>query len=292
MDPVVAASLALGALAATGVLIIAGELLPATPALGAALRRLHDGPAPAGPTSRGRRVPRWLARRFPVPRDDLALLGYRTERYLATVLAAAGTGAVSPILVAAMLTAAGRSLPAQAAAVASVASVAAAAGFAAAAHRDVAYRARRLRAEFRHVVAVYLVLVAMERGGGHGTVEALERAGQVGDNPVMQRIRDALLRARSHHLPPWEELAELGTRIGVPELADVGQIMRGSGQSGAQVHRTLLEQAASLRDRIRTDALARAEATTGRLEIPGAVLLLVLAAFVIYPITQRIYLGM
>lgn len=291
MDPVLAASLAVGALAAAGVLVIVGELLPATPALGAALRRLHERPAPAGPAA-GRRVPGWLARRFPVPRDDLALLGRPTDRYVATVLAAAAAGAISPILLAAVLAASGRSVPSQAAATGAVAAVVAAAGFAVAAHRDVAYRARRLRAEFRQVVAVYLVLVAMERGAGHGTVESLERAGQVGDNRVMRRIRDALLRARTHRLPPWEELAELGTRVGVPELADVGQIMRGSGQSGAQVHRTLLDRAASLRDQIRTDALARAEATTGRLEIPGAVLLLVLAAFVIYPITQRIYLGM
>lgn len=290
MDPVLAASLAVGALAAAGALVAVGELLPATPALGAALRRLHGDVDQSGEAT-GRGVLRWLSRRFPVPRDDLALLGYRPERYAATVLVAAGAGAASPLLVGAVLAAAGR-IPPAAPLGGGVLAVVAAVGFAVAAHRDIGYRARRLRTGYRQVIAVYLTLVAMERGAGHGTVEALERAGQVGDHPVVYRIRDALLRARSHHRPPWEELAELGERIGVPELTDVGQIMRGSGLSGAQVHRTLLDRAASLRDQIRTDALARAEATTGRLEIPGAVLLLVLAAFVIYPITQRIYLGM
>ena len=94
---------------------------------------------------------------------------------------------------------------------------------------------------------------------------------------------------RSHHRPPWDELSALANQIGVVELGDVGQIMHSSGQSGAQVHRTLLERADSLRDELRAEALARAEATTGKLEVPGAVLLVVLAAFVIYPITQRVF---
>jgi hypothetical protein len=105
------------------------------------------------------------------------------------------------------------------------------------------------------------------------------------------RVRETLLRARAHHRPPWDELTMLGQQIGVPELSDVGQIMQAAGQSGAQVNRTLLERADSLRDQIRADALAKAEATTGKLEIPGAVLLFILAAFVIYPITQRVYIG-
>lgn len=293
MDPVLLGSLLVGALVATGAVLVVGELLPAHPRLGPALRRLHDdlGFAPDRPIAPGR----WWRRlwhRFPVPRQDLSLLGYGTDRYVTLLLVAAGGGALLPVVAVVMFTAAGRALPGSVVAAVPALMTAAAAAAAAVVHRDVAWRARRLREGFRHAVAVYLVMVAMERSAGHGTVEALERAAQVADNPVIRRIRDALLRARSHHRPPWEELATLGERVGVPELTDLGQIMRGSGQSGAQVHRTLLDRAASLRDQIRTDALARAEATTGRLEIPGAVLLLVLAAFVIYPITQRITVGM
>lgn len=290
MDPVLLGSLLVGALAATGAVIVVGELLPAHPRLGPALRRLHDdlGPAPTVPTGPWRRL--WY--RYPVPRQDLSLLGYGTDRYVTLLLVAVGAGALLPVVAVVMFTAAGRALPGSVVAAVPALMVGTAAAAAVVVHRDVTWRARRLREEFRHAVAVYLVMVAMERSAGHGTVEALERAAQVADNRVVRRIRDALLRARSHHRPPWEELAALGERIGVPELTDLGQIMSGSGQSGAQVHRTLLDRAASLRDQIRTDALARAEATTGRLEIPGAVLLLVLAAFVIYPITQRITVGM
>lgn len=288
MDLVLVASLLLGALAATGVIVVVRELSPATPALGPALRRLH--PRPEQRVS-GWVVPPRLLRRLPVPHDSLALLGHTPARYAGTLLVAALAGLAFPVVVGVLLASAGRHLPAAVLAAGGAVSLATAAVFALVAHSDVEFKARRVRREFRAVVAVYLSLVAMERGAGHGTVESLERAADVGDGWVIARIRAALLRARAHHRPPWDELTELGDEIGVPELSDVGQIMQGSGESGAHVNRTLLERADSLRDQIRADALARAEATTGKLEIPGAVLLFILAAFVIYPITQRVYIG-
>jgi hypothetical protein len=289
MDLVLVGSLLVGLLAAGGVLILDNELLPATPALGPALRRLHPELPPAG----GGRVlaTQRLLRRFPVPLDSLALLGYTPSRYFGTMAGAAIAGLALPIVAGFMLAAAGRQVSGPVALAGAGASLLAAAAFALVAHGDVQFRAKRVRREFRSVVAVYLSLVAMERGAGHGTVESLERAAEVGDGWVIQRIRATLLRARAHHRPPWEELEVLGKQIGVPELGDVGQIMQSSGQSGAQVNRTLLERADSLRDQIRAESLARAEATTGKLEIPGAVLLFILAAFVIYPITQRVYVG-
>lgn len=289
MDLVLVGSLAVGALAAAGVLILVGELLPATPALGPALQRLHPElrrPAAAAVAGTNR-----LLRRFPVPHESLALLGRTTGYYYASLLAASLFGFALPVVAGMMFTAAGRHVPAAAVAASAGLSLASAAGFALIAHSDVQFRARRVRREFRSVVAVYLSLVAMERGAGHGSVESLERAAEVGDGWVIRRIRGGLLRARAHHRPPWEELRTLGTELGVVELGDVGQIMQSAGQSGAQVHRTLLERADSLRDQIRADALSRAEATTGKLEIPGALLLFILAAFVIYPITQRVYIG-
>jgi hypothetical protein len=287
VDLVLLGSLAVGALAAAGVVILVGELLPATPALGPALHRLHPElgrPAPLAGADR-------LLHRFPVPRDSLALLGRSTGYYFGSLLVAGLAGLALPALIGVVLASAGRHLPPLAVAGSAVLSLVAAAGFVLIAHSDLQFRARRIRREFRSVVAVYLSLVAMERGAGHGSVESLERAADVGDGWVIRRIRQALLRARAHHRPPWDELTALGAEIGVAELGDVGQIMQSSGQSGAQVNRTLLERADSLRDQIRADALSRAEATTGKLEIPGAILLFLLAAFVIYPITQQVYIG-
>jgi tight adherence protein C len=289
MDWTLLASLAVGALAATGLLVLLNELLPAVPALGAALNRLHPDLSPG--TAAGGTLAR-VFRRVPVPRENLALLGRGTGQYYLSLLVAVLTGLALPVVIAVMLASAGRSLPPPLLAAGAGLSLAAAAGFAFAAHADVAFKARRIRREFRQVVSVYLSLVAMERGAGHGSVESLERAAAVGEGWVIRRLREALLRARSHHRPPWDELKALADQIGVPELRDVGHIMQSSGQSGTQVSRTLLERADSLRDQIRTEALARAESTTGKLEIPGAVLLAILAAFVIYPITQRVYIGL
>jgi hypothetical protein len=64
--------------------------------------------------------------------------------------------------------------------------------------------------------------------------------------------------------------------------------MQSSGTEGAQVQDTLRQQADSLRDQLRTDALARAEAVTGRLDVPGAALVFVLVGFVLYPFMTRL----
>jgi tight adherence protein C len=288
VDFVLVASLAIGALGAGGVLILVRELLPSAPALGPALQRLHPELHRSRPAlARSER----LLRRFPVPQDSLALLGQTTGRYFASLLVAALAGLALPVVSGVILATGGRHLPAPAVAAGAGLSLACAVIFALIAHSDLQFRARRVRREFRSVVAVYLSLVAMERGAGHGSVESLERAAEVGDGWVIRRIREALVKARAHHRPPWDELTSLGHEIGVIELSDVGQIMQSAGTSGAQVNRTLLERADSLRDQIRADALSRAEATTARLEIPGAILLFILAAFVIYPITQRVYIG-
>lgn len=287
MGQVTLLSAGVGALAALGVLILVRELLPATPPLGAALRRLHPDDVPA--RLPGRRWADRALRLWPVPYESLALLGRSTRQYYLSVLAAGLGGLALPVVAGFLLVASGRGVPSVLLAAGGLISLVSGVAFAYAAHRDVGFRARRAREEFRSAVAIFLSLVAMERAAGHGSVESLERAAQVSDGWVFLRIREALLRARSHHRPPWEELNHLAAEIGVPELGDVGQIMHSSGQSGAQVHRTLLERADSLRDEIRAEALARAESTTGKLEIPGAVLLVVLAAFVIYPITQRVF---
>lgn len=287
MGQVTLISAVLGALAAVGVLILVRELLPAAPPLGAALRRLHPDQVPVRPTTGS--ITDRAVRLWPVPYESLALLGRSTRQYYLSLLAAGLGGLALPAVAGFLLVASGRGVPSVLLAAGGLVSLGSGVVFVYAAHRDVEFRAKRARAEFRSAVAVFLSLVAMERAAGHGSVESLERAAQVSDGWVFLRIREALLRARSHHRPPWDELSALAASIGVPELGDVGQIMHSSGQSGAQVHRTLLERADSLRDEIRAEALARAEATTGKLEIPGAVLLVVLAAFVIYPITQRVF---
>jgi hypothetical protein len=283
MDWPLVLSLAVGASVAGGVLLLVRELLPGTPALGPALDRLHP------PAAAGRHGPAVLRWRTPVPHDSLALLGRSPRDYRLALAAGALAGLAVPVVLAVMALAAGRAdLSASLAAGGTAASIAAAAGGALVVHLEVSTRAARVRAQFRPVVASYVTLVAMQRAAGHGSVESLERAAQIGDSPPVRRIRDALHRARTHHRPPWEELTRVAAELRVPELADVGWIMQSSGVGGAPVHRTLLQRAATLRDQIRTETLARAERINTTLETPGVLLLALLVAYFLLPVMSQV----
>jgi tight adherence protein C len=277
-----------GAAVGLGLFVLVREVLPVTPALGPALRRLHQ-PArlPGRSASTGNDL-HWLggpARWLRPPTRDLALLDRSPEQYALSVLLSALIGLVLPPVAVLALNAAGVSLPVV---VPAVAGLGLAVLFAFVAHQDVLTKASRARREFSRAVCTYLDLVALQLSAAHGPVQALEQAAAVCDGWVYERIREALRLAQLQMHSPWEELRELADEIAVPELGDVGAIMQSSGAEGAQVHDTLRQRADSLRDQIRTDNLARAEAVTARLDVPGALLVFVLMGFVLYPFVSRI----
>ncbi|MBQ1067796.1 secretion system protein [Micromonospora sp. D75] len=248
-----------------GLFLVVREALPATPALGPALRRLHQPPGQAPAAGAG---PDWLggfARWLRPPHRQLALLDRTPEQYALSVLLSALVGFATPAVASAVLFVGGVALPL---AVPVVASLGLALGAGLLAHRSVLANADAARDEFRQAVCTYLDLVALQLSAAHG--------------PVALRL--AQLQMHS----PWDELQELADRIGIPELGDVGAIMRSSGSEGAQVHETLRSRADSLRDQIRTDNLARAEGVTSKLDIPGSLLVFVLLGFAVYPFLARL----
>lgn len=276
-----------GALLGLGVFLLVREALPATPALGPALRRLHQ---PPGVSRAGDGTGRadWLtglSRWVRPPHRQLALLDKTPEQYVLSLLLSGLIGLGLPALSTALLVLLGYRPPVS---VPTVAALGLALTAMLLAHRSVLTRAERARDEFRQAVCIYLDLVALQLAAAHGPVQALERAAEVCDGWVFERIREALRMAQLQMHAPWSELRELAERIGVVELGDVGAIMQSSGTEGAQVHETLRSRADSLRDQIRTDNLARAEAITSRLDIPGALLVFVLIGFVLYPFVARL----
>lgn len=274
-----------GAAVGLGLFLLVREALPATPALGPALRRLHQ---PTGQVATAQRGPGWLSgfsRWLRPPHRQLALLDRTPEQYALSVLLSALIGFATPALASAVLFLGGVSLPLVVPLLGSL-GLAFLAGLLA--HREVLAKADAARDEFRQAVCTYLDLVALQLSAAHGPVQSLERAAAVCDGWVFDRIQEALRIAQLQMHSPWDELQALADRIGIPELGDVGAIMRSSGSEGAQVHETLRSRADSLRDQIRTDNLARAEGVTSRLDIPGSLLVFVLLGFAVYPFLARL----
>jgi tight adherence protein C len=265
-----------------GVFLLVREMLPATPALGPALRRQREVPAAAA----ARRSPlTGFSRMLRVPQRELALLGRTPEQYALSLLVSGLIGLALPPLAGFVLAMLGRGVGLV---IPAAAGVAGGLVFMVIAHRDVIGKAEQARREFVRAACTYIDLVALQLSAAHGPVQALEQAATVGHGWVFERLREALTVARMDLRSPWQELREEADKIGVPELGDVGAIMQASGTQGAQVRDTLRKQADSLRDQIRTDALARAESVTSRLDIPGAALVLVLVAAVLYPLLARL----
>lgn len=276
-----------GAAVGFGLFLVVRELVPASPALGPALRRLHQPTGTASLNAAAGRRLEWLSgfsRWLRPPHRQLALIDQTPEQYALSLLLSALVGLAAPTLLGVACFVLGISLPL---AVPVLGSLGLALVAALLAHRSVLARAAKAREEFRQAVCTYLDLVALQLSAAHGPVQSLERAAAVCDGWVFDRIAEALRIAQMQMHSPWDELRDLADRIGIPELGDVGAIMRSSGSEGAQVHETLRSRADSLRDQIRTDNLARAEGVTSRLDIPGALLVFVLLGFVVYPFIAR-----
>ncbi|WP_433392995.1 type II secretion system F family protein [Micromonospora sp. KLBMP9576] len=271
-----------GAMTGLGVFLLVVQLIPAPPALGPALRRLHPlttaSNSPAGIS--------WVRRRLAVPHADLRLLNRSTDQYFLTLGLSALFCLILPALITVVVAVLRLPIPVF---IPAGGTLAAALAGAVLAHREVVSKAAVARAEFTRAMCTYLDLAAHQVLGGHGPVESLDRAASVCHGWVFARIREALLSAQLQLRPPWDELKVLARDIEVIELGDLADIMRTAGSEGANVHQTLRARADSMRDRIRTEALAQAELRTNKLDIPAAALILVLLVLIGYPFMARLF---
>lgn len=112
---------------------------------------------------------------------------------------------------------------------------------------DVRKLGRRRREEFTDDLAVFLELVSLEMAGYAAAETALPQAARRGGTWSMLLIRETLVHARLAGDDPWLALAVLGERIGVPDLRELGSLIKNVADDGAQVRRTLSARAASLR---------------------------------------------
>lgn len=286
-----------GALVGLGVtLVVAGLRVPA-PDLAAGVARL-SGTAPAQPLAAGdgpldRALRRSAARvaealHLDRHRADLAITGTTPTRMALEKMGYAFVGLAFPVLLASILSIAGLTPPV-------VVPVAAglALGVAMSFLPEVELRRRAVvaRLQMRRTVCVYLELVALERAADAGAVEALERAAAIGEGPGFGHIRDALLRARLEGRTPWQQLSDLALELDVPELGDVADIMRLSGEDGAAVLPTLRARAASLRTWLLQSEVTAANEASERMSIPVALLGVAFMALLGFPAFWRILFG-
>ncbi len=225
-----------------------------------------SGSGPAGgdaggsaQTRMGRVVTAALARRgvaYTSLRQDLALTGQDFEQVMGrkVVAGVAGFLLVLLALVGLQLTS-GLALPAGASLVLALGG---AAGLAFLPDVEARRLAGARRRDFRRALGAYLDLVALEMAGSAAPAQALTSAARVGAGWPMALLRDTLFRATRSGHDQWAALSELGVRIGVSELRDLGSLVRLVEHDGARVRSTLSARAATMRRRELADAQGQA----------------------------------
>ena len=127
--------------------------------------------------------------------------------------------------------------------------------------------AGQARDEFVQAVVAYLQLVAT-----------------ISESWTMARIRQELTRAQWAHVQPWDALEQMAVRTGLPELGDVGDIMRLAGEHGAAVHEQLLARAGGLQHRLLTQEQTDAQSKTTSMAYPITALFAIFTLALILPV--------
>jgi Flp pilus assembly protein TadB len=291
-------ALAGGALIGLGVALLIWRLAPAEPDLRDALHRLapdhtrHGTDAGVSAALDGReRLGVWAMKTFPaatwvrVPTTELALLRITPARFYGEKILYGLVGLFIPPLLTALFVALGFGVPR---AIPVVATLGMAIGMFFLPDFNVRDDAKKARVEFVRALGAYIDLVALERNSGSGARQAMELAADVGDSWVFRRLTEELARSRWSGLAPWEALHHLAAELGLAELDDLADIMRLSGEEGAQIYTNLRARSASLRSSMLNAELAAANEVGERMSIPMSLLGVIFLAILIAPALLRI----
>jgi tight adherence protein C len=201
-----------------------------------------------------------LARRgfsYTTLRQDLALNGQTFDATMGRKVVLAVGGFLLGLLMAVMLGVAGLALPPFSQVV--VAGLMGA-GFFFVPDVDARKAAARRRKEFRRALGAYLDWVSLQMSGRASAEQALPDAAKIGGGWPLALIRHTVANAARAGQDVWVALTELGDRIGVAQLRELGTLVQQVSHDGAQVRDTLSARAASLR----SEELADAEGTAGK----------------------------
>jgi len=264
-----------GGLLGLGIVLLVWRLAPADPDLGQTLARLSPEQA-RRPAERSQGTADGRERRIPVARFHgekvlFAFLGLLIPPLLTGFFALIGLG--FPVLVPAAATA----------------------GLAVLMFFLPDYNARDdaklARVEFARALGAYIDLVALERNAGSGSRQAMEAAAEIGDSWVFRRLGEELARSRWSGQAPWEALHALAGELGLPEMDDLADIMRLSGEEGAQIYTQLRARSASMRAAMLGAELTKANEIGERMSIPMSLLGVIFMAILVAPALLRVMGG-
>lgn len=285
-----------GAFLSLGLTLLVWRLLPAEPDLADALDRLSPGyarraAAPEHPiTDRTDRVGLWAMRHLPAalwfrtPTRELTLLRIPLARFYGEKVTMGVLGLVLPPALGAFFQVIGLGLPI---------TIPLGVGVVLAGvlwfmpNMNATSDAKLAREEFARALSAYVDLVALERNAGSGARQALEAAAVVGDSWVFQRVGEELGRSRWSGQAPWDALHVLADELALPGLDDLADIMRLSGEEGAQVYATLRARGAAMRTAILSADLARSNAVSEHMTIPAMSIGAVFVTLLIAPALLR-----
>ncbi|MBK8462878.1 MAG: type II secretion system F family protein [Nigerium sp.] len=292
-------ALASGALVSLGVVLAVWRLVPATPDLNDVVTRLSPQQvrqqrttAVEPASTSAERLGLWAMRHLPagvwgtIPTRELALVRVSLPRYYGEKVTFALLGLVFPGLFVAVVGLFGFALPVV---IPVLVSVALAGMLWFVPNLNVRSDARRARLEFNRALGAYVDLVALERNAGSGPRQAMEVAAGIGHSWVFTRLSEELARSRWSGEPPWDALTGLADELGVSELADLADIMRLSGEEGAQVYATLRARSSAMRTAILTGEQGEANEISERMVVPGSLLGVVFIALLLTPALLRLF---
>lgn len=148
--------------------------------------------------------------------------------------------------------------------------------------------AGRRRVEAADALFTFVDLVVLERLANRSATQSLEAAARVCDSPLNRSIRAALDRARLTQTPPYGELRVLAERLGLPQLADVADVMQ-LDEQGAAIADTLRARVRELRGAHLAESVARAHETSERMTVYMALPAMILGlVFLIPPLLRLI----
>ncbi len=211
-------------------------------------------------TRLGRWVSMELARRgiaYTSLRQDLALNGQSFDATMGRKVVVGVGGFLIGLIITIFLGVAGLHLPIG---VPVVVALMFAAGFFFIPDFDARTAAGRRRKEFKRALGAYLDWVSLQMSGKAAAEQALPEAAKIGSGWPLALIRHTVTNATRSGQDVWIALTDLGDRIGVVQLRELGTLVQLVAHDGAQVRDTLAARASSLR----TEELADAEGTAGK----------------------------